>query len=240
MRKTALPPVLVQNPARTATVLVILGWLAFLAGCQGAMHLASSSPTPQPTSATLTVTPTTFNLGSVAVGTSKKVTATLTAGAASVTVTSVTTNDSGVFTVGGLTLPITLAAGQSKTFSVTFSPKVSGTINATLTVKSSAQSSTLTSSLTGVGTVVGAHTVKLSWNASTSANITGYNVYRSSYTSSCGSFSKINGVLNTTTLYADAGVADGASYCYTTTAVNSSHVESTFSNIVSNVKIPTT
>ena len=33
--------------------------------------------------------------------------------------------------------------------------------------------------------------------------MTGYNVYRALYTTSCGSFAKINAVLNTTTLYTD-------------------------------------
>jgi hypothetical protein len=45
-------------------------------------------------------------------------------------------------------------------------------------------------------------------------------------------------VLNTTTLYTDSVVTDGTSYCYATTAVNSSNQESGYSNIASNVQIP--
>jgi fibronectin type 3 domain-containing protein len=80
--------------------------------------------------------------------------------------------------------------------------------------------------------------VSLSWSASTSSNISGYNVYRAVYENSCGSFSKINSALNTSTLYTDTVVVDGTSYCYATTAVNSSNKESGYSNITSNVEIP--
>lgn len=80
--------------------------------------------------------------------------------------------------------------------------------------------------------------MNLSWNASTSPNISGYNIYRALYTSQCGSYSKINQVLNTTTLYTDSTVANSTSYCYAATAVNTTNQESGYSNIVSNVQIP--
>jgi fibronectin type 3 domain-containing protein len=68
--------------------------------------------------------------------------------------------------------------------------------------------------------------------------VVGYNIYRAAYTTSCGSYSQINTALNTSTLYTDSTVANGASYCYASTAVNTSDQESSYSNIVSNVKIP--
>jgi fibronectin type 3 domain-containing protein len=80
--------------------------------------------------------------------------------------------------------------------------------------------------------------VALSWNASTSSDVSGYNLYRAVYTSSCGSFSKINSTLNASTVYTDAAVSNGTSYCYATTAVDSSNAESVYSNIVSNLQIP--
>jgi hypothetical protein len=48
----------------------------------------------------------------------------------------------------------------------------------------------------------------------------------------------INSVLNTTTLYTDSAVVDDTSYCYATTAVNSSNQESGYSNVAPNVQIP--
>ena len=84
-----------------------------------------------------------------------------------------------------------------------------------------AQPTTTTETLTGTGTPAPIHTVNLSWTASTSSNIAGYNIYRAVYTSSCGSFSKINSALNTTTLYTDSAVVSGTSYCYAATTVDS-------------------
>ena len=185
----------------------------------------------------LAVSPTTLPLGSVVVGTSGTASGSLTASGASVTVTAATSNNS-VFSVGGLSLPVTIPAGQSVPFTVTFSPLTTGAVTANLTFTSNAQPSTTVEQLTGTGAAAPVHTVNLSWTASTSSNISGYNIYRAAYSTSCGSFSKINSLLNTGTLYTDAAVVDGKSYCYATTAVNSSNQESGYSNIVSNVQIP--
>jgi fibronectin type 3 domain-containing protein len=121
---------------------------------------------------------------------------------------------------------------------VTFSPQTTGAATATLTFTSNAQPSTTTETATGTGEAAPTYSVSLSWTASTSSNISGYNIYRAVYTTTCGSFSMINPTLNTSTSYSDSGVTDGTSYCYTTTAVNSSNQESAYSNIVSNVQIP--
>ncbi len=186
----------------------------------------------------LTVSPTTLNLGSVVVGTSGTASGSLTASGASVTVNGASTNNS-VFNVGGLSLPVTIASGQTVPFTITFSPTVTGTAGATLTVTSNAQPTTATQALTGTGAPAPVHSVNLSWSASTSSNVSGYNVYRAVYsTSACGSYAKINAALNTGTLYTDSAVVDGTAYCYATTAVNTSNQESAYSNIVSNVQIP--
>jgi len=186
----------------------------------------------------LSVSPTTLGLGNVVVGTSGTASGSLSASGGSVTITAATTNNS-LFSVGGLSLPLTIPSGQSAPFTITFSPTTTSSVSATLTVTSSnAQPSTATETLTGTGTPAPVHTVNLSWNASTSSNISGYNVYRAVYKNSCGGYAKVNAVLNTSTLYSDNSVIDGTSYCYATTAVNSSSQESAYSNVVSNVQIP--
>jgi len=186
----------------------------------------------------LTVAPTTLGLGTVAVGSSGSASGTLTASGASVTVTAASSSNS-VFSVGGLSLPVTIPAGSSTSFTVTFSPLTTGAVSATLTFTSNAQPTTTTETVTGTGTAASTHTVNLSWSASTSSNISGYNVYRALYVNSlCGSFSKINSSLNTGTLYTDSGVINSTSYCYATTAVDSTNEESGYSNIVSNIQIP--
>jgi len=185
----------------------------------------------------LAASPATLDLGSVVVGTSGTASGTLAASGANVTITAASTNNS-VFSIGGLSLPVTIPAGKSSSFSVTFSPQTTGAATASLTFSSSAQPTTTREALTGTGTPAPTHTVNLSWNASTSSSIAGYNIYRAVYVTSCGSFSKINTGLDTSTLYADSTVTDGANYCYATTAVNTSSQESGYSNIASNVQIP--
>lgn len=189
------------------------------------------------TAGQLIVSPGILPLGNVTVGSSGTATGIVSASGASVMVTAAGTNNS-VFAIGGFSLPHTIPAGQSASFTITFSPTVAGSAAATLTFVSNAQTSATTEALTGSGVVAATHSVALSWNASTSSNISGYNVYRASYGSSCGGFSKINSLLDTGTLYTDSAVSNGSSYCYATTAVDASNVESGYSNIVSNVQIP--
>jgi len=123
-------------------------------------------------------------------------------------------------------------------FTVTFSPQIAGAVGAVLTFTSNAQPTTTTETLTGTGTPAPTHSVNLSWNASTSSNVAGYNIYRAVYETSCGSYSKINSMLDTSMLYTDSSVLSGSSYCYASTAVNTANEESGHSNIVSNVQIP--
>lgn len=84
--------------------------------------------------------------------------------------------------------------------------------------------------------VVQPHSVSLTWTASTSANVTGYNVYRG--TESGGPYTKLNASPVTTLNYADATVVAGATYYYVTTAVNSGGAESSYSTQLTAV-VPT-
>ncbi|MGA9510086.1 MAG: choice-of-anchor D domain-containing protein [Candidatus Sulfotelmatobacter sp.] len=186
----------------------------------------------------LSATPATLAVGSVFVGASGTASGSLNATGANVTITGASSNNSN-FTISGLSLPAVITAGHSAAFTLTFSPQVAGAANATLTFTSNAQPVTTTAAATGTGTAAPTHSVSLSWGASSSPNISGYNIYRAIYTSSCGAYSKINGSTpDTLTTYSDSSVTDGTNYCYATTAVNSSNEESSYSNIVSNVQIP--
>lgn len=179
---------------------------------------------------TLAVNPTSMNVGNVVVGSSGTGSGTLSASGASVTVSAASSNNSR-FSVSGLSLPATIPAGQSIPFTVTFSPLVTGAASATLTFTSNASPGTTTEALSGTGTAASTHTVDLSWTASTSANITGYNIYRAVFSGTCGSYTKINSALNTDTTYTDSTVTNGVTYCYAATAVNSTSEESAFSNV---------
>ncbi|HWY59443.1 MAG TPA: choice-of-anchor D domain-containing protein [Terriglobales bacterium] len=185
----------------------------------------TGTPVPQ---GQLAITPTTMSFGSVFVGTNAQLNGTLTASGATVIVSSDQLNGS-AFAISGLpSFPITIPAGQQVQFTVTFTPSATGVASGSISFASNASNSPTIESLTGTGAPPPTHTVSLSWTASTSQNIIGYNIYRGG--TSGGPYSKINSVLDPSTLYTDSAVVDGKTYYYVTSAVNSSNQESGYSN----------
>lgn len=67
------------------------------------------------------------------------------------------------------------------------------------------------------------HLVDLNWNASTSTDVAGYNIYRSP---DGATWKKINASLIAATLYTDATVANGSTYYYAATSVDINSNES--------------
>jgi centrosomal CEP192-like protein/HYDIN/CFA65/VesB family protein/ASPM-SPD-2-Hydin domain-containing protein len=177
----------------------------------------------------LGVGPSSINFGNVTVGSSSVQSGTVTASGASVTVASASINST-EFALSGISLPITLAAGNSASFTVTFRPQSTGTASTNLTFTSNASNAPTVQSLTGNGTAPVQHSVALSWNASTSINVVGYNIYRGSV--SGGTYTQINSALNSTTTATDSTVVSGQTYYYVVTAVDSSAAESSYSNEV--------
>ena len=173
----------------------------------------------------LAVSPTSLSFGNVVVGSSASLNGSLNASGASVTVTSASLTN-GEFVLSGISLPATIPAGQSATFTVTFTPGASGGASASLSFSSNAANSPAVQSMTGTGTAPAPHTVDLTWNAS--ANAVGYNVYRS--TVSGGPYSMINTSLDATTAYTDTTVSSGQTYYYVATTVDGSSNESGYSN----------
>ena len=182
----------------------------------------------------LTVSPGTMGFGTVVVGSSQTQTGTLSATGSSVTISSGSSGSS-EFALGGLTLPVTVPAGQSIPFTVTFSPQSSGTASSDVAFSSNASTPSIAEAVTGTGASTVQHSVDLSWNPSTSS-VVGYNVYRGS--NAGGPYSRINTSLDSTTGYTDSTVQSGQTYYYVTTAVDSSSVESGYSNEVP-VVVPT-
>jgi Abnormal spindle-like microcephaly-assoc'd, ASPM-SPD-2-Hydin len=174
----------------------------------------------------LAVTPATLNFGDVAVGTTEKRTVELSASGGSVTISSVSSS-SAQFAVLDTPFPLTVPAGKGVSLTVAFTPKNSGQPSATLSFTSDAAVSPTHSALIGTGT---AAFVSLSWIASTSAEVAGYNIYRK--TSLTGSYARLNSKLDPDTSYTDATVLHGTTYYYATTAVNSKGKESDYSNRV--------
>jgi Abnormal spindle-like microcephaly-assoc'd, ASPM-SPD-2-Hydin/Cep192 domain 4 len=172
----------------------------------------------------LAVSPLSVDFGSVTVGTSKTQSGTIVASGSSVTLSSAGVTDS-EFSLSGITFPVTVAAGQSLPFTLTFIPRASGTAAATLSFTSNA-ANTAAANLTGTGVAPPQHSVDLSWN--TAPAVVGYNVYRGSQAG--GPYSKINTVLDASTVFTDSSVQGGQSYYYVTTSVDSTGAQSSYSN----------
>ncbi len=74
------------------------------------------------------------------------------------------------------------------------------------------------------------HSVALSWTASASSGVNGYNVYRGPV--SGGPYAMVSSSPVAATQYTDSTVQAAQTYYYVVTAVNSSNTESAYSNEV--------
>jgi hypothetical protein len=214
------------------------------AGASGNLAIASNASNPTlniPLSGTgtatgqLAVSPITLAFGSVVVGTSANLPATLRATGDSVIISSVNLSSS-EFTLSGISFPTTITAGNSLPITVTFTPQATGAASGTDSFVSNASNTPTVLSFSGTGTPPPVHSVLLSWTASISSNISGYNIYRGPAAS--GPFSQINPSLVAGTSYTDSSVVDGQTYYYEATAVNSSSQESAKSTPAAQAMIP--
>ncbi len=220
-------------------VLIIFTLSAIGCGVRNTATSSSTSPTPTPTpatpsSATLTATPSSLGFGSQVLNSAATLTVKITnTGSAAVSITQDTIAGSG-FSVG-VTTPINLNAGQSVSVPVVFNPGAAGTVNGSLTLTSNGKA-VLSVPLTGTGLAALAHSVDITWAASTSTPLQGYNVYRS--TVSGGPYAKLSSTLSPTTLlFTDTTPVSGKKYFYVVTALNTSGAESSASSEVA-VTIP--
>jgi len=182
---------------------------------------------------TLQMSASSLNFGNETVGQSNTLGVTLTnTGNSSLTVSQVTASGSGFSVLSGVS-GATLAAGQTAVLKVDFAPKAAGSVTGTVTVTSNASNSPGSLKVSGTGVAATTHSVALTWVASTSANIVGYYVYRS--TTSGASYSRINSSPTSATKYTDGSVIAGDTYYYMVTAVNSSGAESADSNQIKTV-----
>ena len=180
--------------------------------------------------AQLTASPASISFGSVTTGASGTQSVTLAnTGNSSVSVSQISISGAG-FSGTGFALPVTLAAGQSTSFSVTFAPTTTGNLSGSVAVTSDATNSPLTISLSGSGAAAVSHSVTLNWTPSTSS-YAGFNVYRGAL--SGGPYNKVNSALISATSFTDTSVTSGQTYYYAATEVDSTGVESPYSSEVS-------
>ncbi len=228
--------------------LVLLACVVSAIGCGGgggAQSAGSSSspsptpapsptPTPVPSSASLSATPSSLGFGSQVLNTPTTQTTKITnTGSVAVAITQDTIAGSG-FSVG-ITTPINLNPAQSVNVPVVFNPAAAGTVNGSLVLMSNG-ATVLSVPLVGTGLAPLAHSVDIAWDASSSAALQGYNVYRS--TVSGGPYTKISPVLATSILlFTDTTPVSGKQYFYVVTAMGTSGTESAASTQVA-VTIP--
>lgn len=99
----------------------------------------------------LTITPSSASFGSVTEGSPSTQTIQLTnSGTGTLSVTQATVTGSG-FSTSGLTLPLSLTANQSSTFTVQFAPTAAGAVTGSIAVTSNAPNSPATIALSGTG-----------------------------------------------------------------------------------------
>jgi len=206
-----------------ARIVALLTLILVLAGCQGLTRGGAGEPGPP---GTLSANPPSVSFGNVIVGKTASQKGSLQAAGGPVTVSS-GTSSSAEFTVTGISFPAALAAGQSLSFNITFAPQASGAATATLTFISNATDSSTLQSADGTGMPAPQHSVDLTWNASQSQGVIGYNVYRGDMTG--GPYARINAPLEASTSYTDALVNGGATYYYVVTAVDGNSQESGYS-----------
>jgi hypothetical protein len=112
-----------------------------------------------------------------------------------------------------------VAAGAHCTIAVMFTPSASGARTAAVSITGNASGSPQTVSLSGTGS----HDVILSWTASATPGVMGYDVYRGT-TSHGESSTPLNSTPINGTTYTDENVMAGVTYYYVVTAVASNGV----------------
>jgi hypothetical protein len=161
------------NPSATATLSVTFAPTAAgnVTGSITVTSNASGSPLTIPVSGVgvqpaISISPASFNFGNVVAGQngSKSFTVTNT-GSASLTISQLSISATG-YSVNGLSVPSTVAAGSSVTFNAVFAPTATGSLPGTVNIVSNAANSPTTVALSGTGV---AATKTLSFSAPTLA-----------------------------------------------------------------------
>jgi hypothetical protein len=135
-------------------VTIVLAASMIGSGCAGVVNgsNAGGSGTPAPTpqaQSQLSATPTSASFPAVAMGSNSSQTITLrNAGTTSVTISSASVTGTG-FSTSGLTLPMSIAAGNNATFNVVFAPSAAGNATGSISLRSNAPNSPLAISTSG-------------------------------------------------------------------------------------------
>lgn len=220
---------------------------------ESAFLTLTSSAVGSPQSVTLTGTGTPTTIGSVSIDAATQPFGTIVQSTPSSPISSVVTNtgtptytitsivkagsNSADFDITGSSCATSTpyTTGQSCSITSVFTPATTGAEGATVTLTDNSASSPNVITLSGSGIASGGHYMSLSWTASGSLSITGYNVYRASV--SGGPYTLLTGTPVSATSYTDNTVTSGSTYYYVITGIGTnppySTIESAYSSEVS-------
>jgi fibronectin type 3 domain-containing protein len=180
------------------------------------------SGTGQAATQLLSANPSSFNFNSVNDGSSASVNVTLTnTGNSNVTISGVSATGAG-FSATGVS-GTTLTPNQTATLVITFAPTTAGAVTGNVAVSSNASNSP-TINLAGTGVQQTPHTVALTWTASVSTDVIGYNIYRGTTTG--GPYSILDSAPVAADSYNDSAVQSGQTYFYIVRAIDNTGLES--------------
>ena len=195
----------------------------------GSPQMVALSGTGSTPMGAASLSPTTLSFGTQPVATTSAAqTLTLNNGGSatlSISGLTITGTNAGDFARIADTCGSSLAGGGNCTIGVTFTPSATGQRTATLTITDNASGGPQTATFTGTGSP----DVILSWGASPSSGIAGYNVYRGT-TSGGESSTPLNSTPINGTSYVDTNVTAGMTYYYVVTSVGSNGAQSAPSN----------
>jgi hypothetical protein len=145
-------------PARWNALVVVLA-LATMLGCQGlSTGKTALQGTTNPPPGTLSAAPSSVTFGNVQTGTSQSLSEALSnTGGTSLTITQATVSGAG-FSTTGLDLPLTLAPGQSSTFSIVLNPLSAASVSGNLAITYDGSGSPLNIALSGTAVAAGSLT----------------------------------------------------------------------------------
>jgi Abnormal spindle-like microcephaly-assoc'd, ASPM-SPD-2-Hydin len=180
------------------------------------------SGTGQTATQLLSANPSSFNFNSVNDGSSASVNVTLTnTGNSNVMISGVSATGAG-FSATGVS-GTTLTPNQTATLVITFAPTTAGAVTGNVAVSSNASNSP-TINLAGTGVQQTPHTVALTWTASVSTDVIGYNIYRGTTTG--GPYSILDSAPVAADSYNDSAVQSGQTYFYIVRAIDNTGLES--------------
>jgi hypothetical protein len=206
----------------------VTGSVTLISNAPNSPFMITMSGTGQLATRLLSANPTSLNFNNVTDGSSSSLNVTLTnTGNSSVTISTATASGAG-FSASGVA-GTSLTPNQTATLNVTFAPAGSGAAAGSVTVASDATNSP-TITLSGTGVQASTHSVDLTWTASTSTGVIGYNIYRALV--SGGPYSILDSTPVAADAYTDSAVQSSQTYFYVVRAINGSGAESSNSNEV--------